>query len=143
MQVIAEDGVRPSAGSEAIVHVVDDDDAVRHSLEWLLGVGDFAVRTYASAGEFLRSVDARVPGCLIVDLRMPGMDGFELKRELTARAIDLPVIVITGYSDHQLVNRAAHEGISYFLEKPLNDTMLMAIIDQVLGPEGSGRQPHA
>lgn len=119
-------------GSEPVVYIVDDDNAVRHSLEWLLGSSSFAIRTFASADEFLEAIDPAQPGCLVVDVRMPGMSGLELQRELTAREINIPVIVITGHSDRQMAQRARSAGALDFLEKPLDDERLIDLIRQAL-----------
>jgi len=130
-----------SATAEPIVYIVDDDNAVRHSLEWLLAGDDFEIRTYASANEFLDAFDPSLPGCLLVDVRMPGMTGLELQRELAARAVDLPVIIITGHSDRQMALKAKHAGAVDFLEKPLDDRVLVTLINKALGrdkPEASG-----
>jgi FixJ family two-component response regulator len=112
---------------------VDDDNAVRHSLEWLLAGDDFAIRTFASANEFLESFDPNHPGCLVVDVRMPGMTGLELQRELAARSISLPVIIITGHSDRQMALKAKRAGAMEFLEKPLDDRLLVKVIHKALG----------
>ncbi|MBL6929843.1 MAG: response regulator transcription factor [Rhodospirillales bacterium] len=116
-----------------VVYIVDDDQAVRHSLEWLLGDGEFEVRTFASAIEFLDTLDPMQPGCLVADVRMPGMSGLELQHEIKARGIDLPVIIITGHSDRNMALRAMSAGAVNFLEKPLNDEMLIAMIRKALG----------
>lgn len=117
------------------VYIVDDDAAVRHSLEWLLAGDDFAIRTFASAHEFLEAFDPGNPGCLVVDVRMPGMTGLELQRELAARSVDLPVIIITGHSDRQMALKAKHAGAMDFLEKPLDDRVLVKLIHRALGRE--------
>ena len=118
---------------EPVVYIVDDDQAVRHSLEWLLGSGNFNVLSYASANEFLDAVDPALAGCVVADVRMPGMSGLELQRELTARAIDLPVIIITGHSDRHMAQRAKSAGAMDFLEKPLDDQTLMDLVQKALG----------
>lgn len=117
---------------EPIVYIVDDDDAVRHSLEWLLGSSEFTIHTFSSAHDFLSKVDPGGPGCLVVDVRMPGMSGLELQRELAARQIELPVIVITGHSDRQMAQRALSAGAMEFLEKPLDDERLLKLVKKAL-----------
>lgn len=112
---------------------MDDDNAVRHSLEWLLADNAFEIRAFASADEFLDAFDPNRPGCLLVDVRMPGMTGLELQRELAARSIDLPVIIITGHSDRQMALQAKHAGAMDFLEKPLDDRILVKVIHKALG----------
>ncbi|MCG8511625.1 MAG: response regulator transcription factor [Rhodospirillales bacterium] len=122
---------------EPVVYIVDDDDAVRHSLEWLLGSGNFKIRTFSSADDFLSTIAPNQPGCLVVDVRMPGMSGLELQRELSARKIDIPVIVITGHSDRQMAQRALSAGAMEFLEKPLDDERLLDLVQKAL--ESSSR----
>ena len=124
--------VRPVSSTERIVYIVDDDNAVRHSLEWLLAGDDFDIRTFSSAGEFLDAFDPLHPGCVVADVRMPGMTGIELQRELTARSIDLPVIIITGHSDRQMALKAKMAGAMEFLEKPLDDKVLLTLIHKAL-----------
>jgi FixJ family two-component response regulator len=129
-------------GSEPIVYIVDDDNAVRHSLEWLLGSSEFTIQSFSSADEFLAEVDPDQPGCLVADVRMPGMSGLELQRELMARSIDLPVIIITGHSDRQMAQRARTAGALDFLEKPLDDERLMELIDKALKKSLAGKAPE-
>lgn len=119
------------------VYIVDDDNAVRHSLEWLLAGDGFAIRTFASANEFLEAFNPDHPGCLVVDVRMPGMTGLELQRELVARSIDLPVIIITGHSDRQMALKAKRAGAMDFLEKPLDDRVLVDLIHKAFGRDES------
>lgn len=118
--------------SEPIVYIVDDDSAVRHSLEWLLSSNDFVIQTFSSADDFLAALNPARPGCLVVDVRMPGMSGLELQRELNSRQVDLPVIVITGHSDRQMAQRARDAGALDFLEKPLDDERLIELIERAL-----------
>src|SRR5256885_1437928 len=81
------------------VFVVDDDEAVRESLRWLVRSVGLAVQAYASGEEFLRAFDADRPGCLVLDVRMPGMSGLELQQQLAARNCRIPMIMLTGYGD--------------------------------------------
>lgn len=114
--------------SEPVVHVVDDDDAVRESLGFLLEMHNFAVRTYPSGEALLAQPEAISDGCLVTDVRMPGMSGIDLVRRLKAQAIDLPVIVITGHADVPLAVEAMRAGVVDFLEKPFeNDDLLRSI----------------
>lgn len=129
---ICGDLVSDMPGSKPVVYIVDDDNAVRHSLEWLLGGSNFAIEAFSSADEFLASLDPERPGCLVADVRMPGMSGLELQRELRSRHIDLPVIIITGHSDRQMAQRARSAGAMDFLEKPLDDERLMTLIQEAL-----------
>lgn len=125
------DTALPSEGSgqtSGTVYVVDDDEAVRESLSWLISSVGLKVETYGSAQEFLDAFDAECPACLIVDVRMPGMNGLELQRRLADKAICLPVIVVTGHGDVQMAVHAMKDGAFDFIEKPYND---QAILDQV------------
>lgn len=115
----------------AVVHVVDDDEAVRDSLRFLLEAADFAVRTHASA-EALLSAAPRCPGCVLTDVRMPGVDGLELLRRLHRAGVDLPVIVMTGHADVPMAVRAMKAGALDFLEKPFSADALVASVRTAL-----------
>ncbi|MCH7930785.1 MAG: response regulator transcription factor [Proteobacteria bacterium] len=110
---------------EPIVFVVDDDEAVRHFLRGLIVSVGLRVETYASAREFLDAVRPGSPGCLLLDIRMPGMSGLELQRELAERSIGLPVIILTGHGDVQLAVHAMKAGAVDFIEKPFNNELLL------------------
>ncbi|HET6307543.1 MAG TPA: response regulator FixJ [Rhodopila sp.] len=114
--------------SDAVVHLIDDDDAVRQALAFLLTTSGYAVRVYDSAETFLAALPSVQPGCIITDVRMPGMDGLTLQRELKARAIPLPVVVITGHGDVPLAVEAMKAGAVDFLEKPFDDDGLLGAI---------------
>lgn len=107
-----------------IIHVVDDDEAVRDSLRFLLEQEGLAVRTYASAGDLL-GVGLALAGCVLTDFRMPVMDGLELQARLAERGIGLPVIVMTGHGDVPVAVRAMKAGAVDFLEKPFADGQLL------------------
>ncbi len=111
--------------TEAVVHVIDDDDAVRESLAFLLETADYAVHSYESAAAFLSKLDKAEPGCIITDVRMPGMTGLELVRALNARGCAMPVIVITGHGDVPLAVEAMREGVVDFIEKPFADDVIL------------------
>ena len=114
--------------ADPVVHVIDDDEAVRQSLAFLLASSGRAVRLYESASSFLDSLAALQPGCVLTDVRMPGMSGLELQRELAARRIALPVIVMTGHGDVQLAVEAMKAGAVDFIEKPFSDTTILEAI---------------
>jgi two-component system response regulator FixJ len=111
--------------TEAVVHVIDDDDAVRESLAFLLETADYAVHAYDSATAFLAGLDKAESGCIITDVRMPGMTGLELVRALNARGCAMPVIVITGHGDVPLAVEAMREGVVDFIEKPFADDVIL------------------
>jgi two-component system response regulator FixJ len=110
---------------EPILYVVDDDEAVRDSLEILLQSAGHTVRSYASGQDFLDATTTISPGCLIVDIRMPGMDGFELQRQLGQRQGAISVIVITGHGDIPMAVRAMRAGAVDFVEKPFSEQAIL------------------
>jgi two-component system response regulator FixJ len=118
--------------TEPVVFVVDDDDAVRESLEFSLKLAGHRVEGFASATDFLASDGPTRPGCLITDIRMPEMDGIELQEELKKRKCALPVIVITGHGDVPLAVRAMKAGAGDFLEKPFAREALLAAVRRAL-----------
>ncbi|TPK72425.1 response regulator transcription factor FixJ [Mesorhizobium sp. B2-3-3] len=115
-----------------LVHVVDDDVDVRKSLGFLLATADFAVRLHESATAFLTAATDRLEGCVVTDVRMPGIDGIELLRELRKRGYKLPVIVMTGHADVALAVQAMKEGAADFIEKPFDDEALLGAIRSAL-----------
>ncbi len=108
-----------------VIFVVDDDDAMRHSLEFLLATLGQPVRAFASAEAFLADWDPGQPGCLVLDVRMPGMSGLQLQRALVERAAALAIVFISGHGDIPMVVRAMQAGAIVFLEKPFNDQDLL------------------
>jgi two-component system response regulator FixJ len=112
-----------------IVHVVDDDEAVRDSLDALLSCHGLDVRGYGSAAEFVASLPVEDEDCLLLDMHMPGTDGLALAGILRDRAPTLPIIMITGRSDDLLRQRAAAAGIRCLLDKPVEQATLLAAID--------------
>ncbi|UCE88164.1 MAG: response regulator transcription factor [Pseudomonadota bacterium] len=124
---------------EPTVYVVDDDSAVRESLQWLLESVDLHVETYCSAHEFLDAYRPADPGCLILDVRMPGMSGLELQKALGDHDWTLPVIVITGHGDVPMAVRAMKSGAVDFIQKPFNDQTLLERIHQCLAQDRDWR----
>jgi FixJ family two-component response regulator len=118
--------------TEQIVYVVDDDPAIRDSLQWLLTSVDLKVRTFSSGQELLDQVTPDLPGCLLIDVRMPGMSGLELQHELTARGIKLPIVIITGHGDVQMAVRAMKAGALDFIEKPFNDQEILEVVQRAV-----------
>lgn len=114
--------------SDAVVHLIDDDDGVRQAVAFLLTTSGFAVRVYESAQAFLAALPSIQPGCIVTDVRMPGMDGLALQQELRIKGIRLPVIVITGHGDVPLAVEAMKAGAVDFIEKPFNDETLLSAI---------------
>jgi two-component system response regulator FixJ len=118
--------------SANLVHLIDDDEAVRSSLAFLLGTAKIGVRTYESAAAFLAELPDARAGCVVTDVRMPGMSGIDLLRELKARKFTMPVIVITGHGDVQLAVEAMKIGAADFIEKPFDDDVLLAAVKGAL-----------
>lgn len=118
--------------NEAIVHVVDDDQAVRQSLSFLLASDGLPVRLHESAAAFLTNVTDAQSGCIVTDVRMPELDGIEFLRRLRARGFALPVIVMTGHADVPLAVEAMKEGAADFIEKPFDDERLLAAVRSAL-----------
>ena len=111
--------------NEPIIHVIDDDEAVRDSLSFLLESAGMTVRSYDSARNFLAGLASLEPGCIVTDVRMPEMSGLELVRELNTRSCPLPVIVITGHGDVPLAVEAMRAGVVDFIEKPFTDETIL------------------
>jgi two-component system response regulator FixJ len=128
---------------DAAVDLIDDDEAVRQSLAFLLDSGGIAARTHESATAFLAALPTLTPACIVTDVRMPGMTGIELLRELRVRGVDAPVIVITGHGDVPLAVEAMKGGAADFLEKPFDDDALLATIRAAMGRQARDAQRHA
>jgi two-component system response regulator FixJ len=122
------------------VFVVDDDPAMRASLRWLIESVGLSVRTYATAQEFLGCYEPGVPGCLVLDVRMPGMSGLDLQAELAARQINLPVLIITGYAEVPVAVRAMKAGAFDFIEKPFSDQTLLDRIRKAIAIDRKARR---
>lgn len=125
--------------SDVTVYVVDDDEAVRHSLSLLLQSVKLNVKACESAGEFLDCYDAARPGCLILDVRMPEMSGLQLQRVLKEKAIQIPTIIITGHGDVPLTVRAMKEGAVDVIEKPFNN---QSLLDSVIKAINISKETH-
>jgi RNA polymerase sigma factor (sigma-70 family) len=118
--------------NQATVFIVDDEEAVRDSLQWLLESSGLKVALFDSAEAFLQGYDPAQPGCLVVDVRMPGMSGLELQEKLTELHYSIPVIFITGHGDVPMAVQAVKHGAADFLEKPFNDKELLQIVQRCL-----------
>ncbi len=125
------------------VFVVDDDDAMRDSLDQLFSSAGFEVRIFESGAEFLAGYKPTSAGCLVTDVRMPGMNGFDLIGEMTARAIDLPVIMITGDGDATAEQRARKAGAVAFLHKPVRFAVLLDAVEKALARGPAPSEPPA
>ncbi len=123
-----------------LVYIVDDDDAMRDSLQWLLESQGFAVTAYASAEDFLAACRDGMAGCIVLDVRMPGMSGLELYEKLNSRQCTLPVIFITGHGDVPMAVSALKKGAVDFIEKPFSDKEMLRLIGQCLELDRANRE---
>ncbi|TPW05014.1 MAG: two-component system, LuxR family, response regulator FixJ [bacterium] len=114
--------------NEPVIHVVDDDAAIRDSLAFLLDTANLASRTYESAAALLAHAANLEPGCIVTDVRMPDMSGLEMVRRLAELGVHHPVIVMTGHADVPLAIEAVRAGVKDFIEKPFDDDALLASI---------------
>ncbi len=129
--------------SEPTVFIVDDDQAVARSLRWLIESVRLKVETFPSAQAFLDDYDATNSGCLVLDVRMPGMSGLDLQELLVAQRIHVPIIFITGHGDVQMAVRAVQAGAFDFVEKPFNDQDLLDRIQKAIARDADQRGKDA
>lgn len=132
-----------SDNTDAIVFVIDDDESVREALKSLMRSVGLRVETFASAQEFLQSGRPDVAACLILDVRMPGLSGLDLQRELADANIHIPIIFITGHGDIPMSVRAMKAGAVEFLTKPFRDQDLLDAIQQALERDRQARSQQA
>jgi FixJ family two-component response regulator len=125
------------------VFVVDDDQAVRNALELLLETAQLRTESYASADAFLAACDPDRPGCLVLDIRMPGTSGMRLQQMLAARNIILPVIFLTGHGNVPMSAQAFRRGAIDFMEKPFDEDMLLERIQEAIGQDRENRHALA
>ena len=129
--------------SDSIVFVIDDDPSVRESIESLMRSVGMRVEAFASAQEFMTSTRPDAPACLVLDVRMPGLSGLDLQRELLDAGISIPVIFITGHGDIPMSVRAMKAGAIEFLTKPFRDQDLLDAITQAIGRDRTQRSQNA
>ena len=123
----------------ACVFIVDDDEAVRSSVRLLIRSVGLQAQVYASAHDFLAAYDPRHPGCLLLDVRMPGMSGLELQQELNRRGATIPVVFISGHSDVPMAVEAMQQGAFDFLPKPFRDQDLLDRVQRALASDAESR----
>lgn len=116
--------------SDKLVHIVDDDDAVRRSAAFMLKHAGYQVESYVSGVEFLKQAKDAKRGCVLLDVRMPEMDGLEVQREMAVRGIDLPVVILTGHGDVGVAVKAMRAGAVNFIEKPYEKEALLQAIEE-------------
>jgi FixJ family two-component response regulator len=126
--------------TDAIVFVVDDDLSIREAIKSLISLTGVRVETFSTAQEFLRTERPDLPGCMVLDVELPGLSGLDLQRELAAHGIKLPIIFITGYGDIPMSVRAIKAGAQDFLTKPFRDRDLLDAIQQALERDRAARQ---
>jgi two-component system response regulator FixJ len=129
--------------NKGVVFIVDDDEAMRNSLRWLIESVGRTVETYESARAFLDNHYPGRSGCLLLDVRMPGMSGLELQSQLESHDIRLPVIILTGHGDVGMAVKAMKAGALDFIEKPFDDELLLAAIEKALTEDAEKREERA
>jgi RNA polymerase sigma factor (sigma-70 family) len=129
--------------NDAIVHVVDDDGAVRDSLRWLIESVGLTARVYATGEQFLSEYDGGGPGCLVLDVRMPGLSGLELQDNLRRQDIRIPIIIVTAHADVPIAIRALKAGAMDFIQKPFSDQILLDRIRDAIERDREQRQVAA
>ncbi len=122
----------PGDGDHQTVFVVDDDEAVRDSLGALLESAEFEVETFGSGADFLDRLDPKRGGCIVLDVRMPGLSGLEVQRKLAEKGISMPVIIITGHGDVPIAVQAIKAGALDFIEKPFADDVILESVRRAL-----------
>ena len=127
----------------AVVYIVDDDPGVREALSSLFRSVGLAVRTFTSAREFLGDSLIDAPGCLVLDVRLPGLSGLDLQTELADRHIEIPIIFITGYADVPMTVQAMKAGAVEFLTKPLRDQDLLDAVQASVDRDRAARRDRA
>ena len=125
------------------VFVVDDDAGVCQSTQWLLESAHLGVETFSTAREFLDAFDSTDPGCIVLDVRLPGMSGLDLLEDLAAQGIKIPIIIVTAYGDVAMAVRALKSGAMDFLQKPYNDQTLLDVVHRAIERDASIRVQSA
>src|SRR5262249_18835673 len=128
---------------QGLVHVIDDDDAMRESLAFLFKSAKVPVATYETASHFLDKLSGVTGGCVVTDVRMPGMSGIDLLKRLRERNCTIPVIVIPGHGDVPLAVEAMKHGASDFLEKPFDDDLILAAVRTALSDQAASEEEQA
>jgi two-component system, LuxR family, response regulator FixJ len=119
-----------SDSDKPLVHLVDDDDAIRRSAGFMLKTSGFQVRTYESGVELLKTAGSLEKGCILLDIRMPGMDGLQVQEKLQASGVALPVVIMTGHGDVALAVQAMKAGAVDFIEKPFEKAVLLTALEE-------------
>ena len=125
-----------------LIHLIDDDEAVRTSLALLIGTVGLRVQTWADPQEFMRSFDRQSIGAIVLDVRMPGISGLSVLDALVAQGVDYPVIMLTGHGTVELCRRALKSGATEFLEKPVDDDVLLEALQNAVRQHVRSRERH-
>lgn len=128
-----------SVSHEPVVYIVDDDDGMRSGVEFLLETAGFSTKTFDSAEKFMAHYDPDMRGCVLLDVRMPGMSGLELQAHLKAQSIGIPVIVLTAYADVSMAVKAMHNGAFEFFEKPFDGKALIPRVKAAIAYDSEKR----
>ncbi len=123
-----------------VIYIVDDDRMARESLKWLLESAHLKVEEFSRGEDFLRSFNQTVPGCLVLDVRMPDINGMELFARLKESGASIPVIIVTGHADVAMAVRAMKAGVFDFVEKPYNDALMLELIQSAISRDKDCRQ---
>lgn len=123
-----------------IAFVVDDDEAIRTLWRWLMESNGIGVRTFASAPEFIASYDPATPGCLVLDLKLPGMSGLELQEYLLRERIDIPIVIVTGHADVPTAVAALKSGAVDLIEKPFSYRDVVAVVRKAFARDAQNRE---
>jgi two-component system response regulator FixJ len=118
-----------SEGGKTLVHLVDDDEAIRRSVGFALRTSGYEVRTYENGAEILKIASSLETGCILLDVRMPGMNGLEVQAALKEKGVTLPIVLMTGHGDVALAVRALEAGAIDFIEKPFEKALLLSAIE--------------
>ncbi len=129
--------------TDPTIFIVDDDPAMRESLGWLLETIGHPVKTYENAQAFLEKFDSHAPGCLVLDVRLPGMSGLQLQKKMKSDNAILPVIIISGHGDVPMAVKAMQQGALEFHEKPFRDQELLDSIQNALEVDATNRRKKA
>ena len=131
-----------SAPLSPLIHLIDDDDAVRAGLALLIGTVDLRVQAWADPQDFMRSFDRQGIGAIVLDVRMPGISGLTVLDQLVAQGVDQPVIMLTGHGTVELCRRAFKSGATEFLEKPVDDEVLLEALQNAVRQHVRSRERH-
>jgi FixJ family two-component response regulator len=127
----------------SLVHVVDDDELARKATARLIGAAGFDVRTYVGAEDFLTAITPDMPGCIILDLRLPGKNGLEIQLALADRGMSLPIIFMSGHGQIPETVSAMRRGALDFLTKPVDGAVLLAAVSRAIAQDAAARKGHA